>query len=347
MKLFKYIERFLLLLFKFPFISFFKLYDKNAEIVIISSYLTTGKFGRELLIRELGYIRYCSKNNLPFRYGKFSGIYKNKIIFWAPNLSLNKYNFYNYSKFILDLASSIESQGNLLFPSSKELLFLENKKFMYDILKKYKINIPKTWTFDTVSQIQYNLLEFPLLWKGAHSSGSNDIVKFENIDDLKSFIKQRNNWENVILQKLVNMRRDMRVTIVEGKFFSAFWRINEKDEWQVTATSLGSRLEFIQISDKLLKDLIYLMDLCNLTTAGIDICWENDNINSEPIILELSPLFSINPNVDLSDKNFKYGTYKKKYFGRNSYGSLQQKELLEITDYYTHSKYSKVKNRKF
>ena len=32
----------------------------------------------------------------------------------------------------------------------------------------------------------------------------------------------------------------MRVTIVEGEFFSAFWRINEKEEWQVTATKVES-----------------------------------------------------------------------------------------------------------
>jgi hypothetical protein len=339
MILIKYLERFLLLLSKFPLISFTRLYNKNADVVILSSFLTTGKFGRELLIRELGYIRYCCKNNIEFNYCKISGNFKNKIIFWAPNLSLNKYKFHNYSKVIMDLATSLESQGNKLFPSSDELLFLENKKYMHDVLYKYKINTPKTWVYENLNQIEYSVLEFPLLWKGAHSSGSQDIVKFENLEELKKFISTRDCWEKVILQKLVNMKRDMRVTIVEGKFFSAFWRINEKEEWQVTATSLGSRVEFTQISKKLFNELKYIMDLCELTTAGIDICWENDDLSGNPIILELSPLFSINPYVDLSNKPYKYGKYKKKYFIKNSYGSLQQKELIKIAYSYFNSKY--------
>ena len=78
MTIIKYIERFLLLISKIPYLSFIKLYDKNAKVVVISSYLTTGKLGRELLIRELGYIRYCCKNNIKFSYGKISGNYKNK-----------------------------------------------------------------------------------------------------------------------------------------------------------------------------------------------------------------------------------------------------------------------------
>ena len=344
MILIKYIERFILLILKFPFKSFISLYNKNANVVIISSFLTTGKFGRELLIRELGYIRYCCDNDIEFYFGKLSGSFKNKIIFWAPNLSIDKYKFDNYSKVILDLATSIEAQGNKLFPSSKELLFLENKKFMHDVLDKFNINTPKTWSYDKLSEIEYDVLEFPLLWKGAHSSGSKDIVKFENLNELKKFISERDTWEKVILQKLVNMRRDMRVTIVEGEFFSAFWRINEKEEWQVTATSLGSRLEITKISEKLLNDLKYIMDLCDLTTAGIDVCWENDDIQGDPIILELSPLFSINPYADLSNKKYKYGKFKKKYFIKNSYGSLQQKELIEITYSYFGSKYSQIFN---
>lgn len=341
MRLIKYIERFLLLIYKFPFLSFFKLYNKNAEIVIISSFLTTGKFGRELLIRELGYIIYCCENNLHFSVKKISGKFINKYVFWSPSKDIDKYNFHNYSKIIVDLATSIESQGNLLFPSSTELIFLENKKYMYDVLKRLKVNIPKTWTFNKMSEIEYGVLEFPLLWKGAHSSGSQDIVKFENIEDLKEFTSKRNNWEDVILQKLVNMRRDMRVTIIEGELHSAFWRINEKDDWQVTASSHGSRIEFTKILDKFFNELKYIMDLCNLTTAGIDICWENDDVNNDPIILELSPLFSINPVVDLSKKNYKYGKYKNKYFSKKSYGKLQQIELLEIAYKYMDSKYVK------
>lgn len=343
MKLIKYIERFLLLIVKFPFYSFLKLYDNNSDIVIISSFLTTGKLGRELLIKEVGFIRYCCKNKLPFSYKKISGSFENKYIFWAPNKSIDKYNFQNYSKTILDLATSLESQGNLLFPSSEELMFLENKKYMYDELIKFKVNIPKTWTYNQKNEINYGDLEFPLLWKGAHSSGSQDIIKFEDMESLKSFIEKRHDWEKVILQKLVNMRRDMRVTIIEGKLHSAFWRINEKENWEVTASSNGSRIEFTEISDEFLQQLIFTMDLCKLTTSGIDICWENDNVDSAPIILELSPLFSINPVIDLNNKKYKYGEYKKRYFSKNSYGVLQQKELFEIAERYMGIKYSKIK----
>ena len=134
----------------------------------------------------------------------------------------------------------------------------------------------------------------------------------------------------------------MRVTIVEKKLHSVFWRINDEKEWRVTATSQGSRVSFSEIPNKLFDELIYIMDLCELTTAGFDICWENDDTSTDAYILELSPLFSINPKVDLKNKNYEYGTYKKKYFIKNSYGLLQQKELLEITFKYISSKMSEI-----
>ena len=46
--------------------------------------------------------------------------------------------------------------------------------------------------------------------------------------------------KSIVLQKLLNIRRDMRVTVIGNKILYAFWRINPNKEWMTTATKNGS-----------------------------------------------------------------------------------------------------------
>ena len=338
-RLLKFLERAILLIKAIPIIKILRYYDSKSNTVVALGFLKHKKFGRELMIRELGYIIYLVENKLSFRVSFLNGKLKNSTILWAPSEFYDTDGFRNYSDRLINLAISIESQGNRLLPSSKELQMLENKYFMYNEFKRWNVKIPLTYLYNRKEEVNFDNLEYPLLWKGAHSSGSKDVVSCNNIEELKKQLDKIEPWEPIILQQRLNIRRDMRVTIVEGEIHSAFWRINDSTEWKVTATSQGSRLEFLDKLDAQVIDyLMFVMSTCRLTTAGIDICWQNDNCIGDPYILEISPLFSINPKIDLRDRSYKYGAYKSKVFIKNSYGALQQNELIQISKKYLSSK---------
>lgn len=336
---FKFIERAWLLLKVIPWLGILRYHKKEAKVVVTFGFLNHGKFGRELIIRELGYIIYLVENKIPFRISAVNGYIKNSVVLWAPNEYYDVHGFWNYSSRLLSLAESVESQGNRLFPSSSELRMLENKYYMYQEFLRWHVKVPPTFLYVNKLEISYEKLEYPLLWKGAHSSGSKDVISCRSEKELRLVLERCEEWEPIILQKRLNIRRDMRVTFVEGELHSAFWRINDSNEWKVTATSQGSRLEFVESLDPNVVDyLLFVMNVCNLTTAGIDICWENDDVNGDPYILEISPLFSINPKIDLINRSYKYGAFKSKVFIKNSYGALQQKELLQISKKYLNGK---------
>lgn len=305
---------------------------------VISSLYNNSKFSSELFIWELGYIKKLIELKIPFEYGKINYNDKNKILFWSPSLEFAPKNEYDYPTYLVNLAKKLEFNGNKIFNTSDEIEWLENKFFMYKKFDELKINFPKTWLFISKNKIDFKSLSFPLLFKGDHSSASQAIFKFNNVSDLKSFTDTLADNEKIILQELVEMRRDMRVTIVGGEIFSSFWRINTESEWRVTASSMGSLIRFENLEDKWKNYVLDVSRKCKLPTCGIDICFENDDTNNLPLILEISPRFSLNPNYDLSKVDYEYKEYKKKVFIKNSYRFLQTKELMHaasiFVDYY-------------
>ena len=61
---------------------------------------------------------------------------------------------------------------------------------MYDYFKKCGIHYPKTWIFSNIEEILDSIEEFPLILKGEFSSGSKDVYKFNNHDDLIKFLNK-------------------------------------------------------------------------------------------------------------------------------------------------------------
>lgn len=339
-------ERFLLILTAIPFLGLLKLCKRNSEIVVIVGALYYKKLGRELIIRELGYVIQLIKQRKRFSLGGLKGSYEGKTIFWAPSEYYNKQGYRDYSRVILNVAESLESQGNRIFPNSKEVKYLENKYFMYSEFIKHGVNHPKTYLFNSLDDIEWSSVTYPILWKGAHSNSGRDVKKFESEEALRSFLSTRPSFDNIILQELVNMRMDMRVTVVCGEVYSAYWRINEAEEWRITSTSNGSRVQFLDhLDDFIENDVLKVFNTLSLDTGCVDICWENDLFrDTSPLFLEISPLFSINPKVNLNGKGYGYGEYKKKAFIKDGYGRKQQEELLNIVGIYTSNRLNEKSN---
>lgn len=331
MRILYFFERIIYPLLNLNIFGFIRLYKKNSDVIVVSSLLTNIKFSSELIAWEFGFINGLIKNNITFSYKKLDGSVYNKKILWSPIKDFDKFNFINYPVSLSFIASQLESQGNRVFISSNEVSYLENKYFMHEMFDKHNIRTPKTWIFKSLYDITYDILEFPLLYKGVHSSGSLDIIKFENIDSLKIFINDLKSIgldKSIVLQKLLNIRRDMRVTVVGDEILYSFWRINPNKEWMTTATKNGSYIEFIDFPLKWKSFILDAVKKLHLDIAGLDIAFENDNLDSEPYIIEISPRFSQNPPYQ--NPNLKYKDYKSKVFIKNSFRNNQTKIHINL-----------------
>ena len=306
------------------------LYKRNADFHVASSFLTNKKFSSEAFIWELGYIKELIRLGINFSYGNLFTKSKKKYCFWSPSSDYAPINCLDYPDYLKSLVKRLELKGVILSPSSNETEWLENKFFMYQRFDELNISHPKTWLFDSKLSINWTTLEFPLLFKGNHSSASMDIHKFNSIKQLETYLENVAESEKIILQKLVNMRKDMRVTFVGKSIHSSFWRINTKNEWMVTASSNGSLIRFERVPQKWVSYLHEVHEKCGLATCGMDVCFEMDDEESMPLILEVSPRFSLNPYYDVSKKDFEYKAYKKKVFIRDSYRFLQTKEIMLV-----------------
>ena len=108
------------------------------------------------------------------------------------------------------------------------------------------------------------------------------VYKIENASQLEKL-----NFKNdiYIFQKLLNIRRDLRVTIVGDEIVHFYWRINNSKDWRPTSTGHGSSVDFVNFPEKWRNFIINEFKKLDLVTGALDIAWENDDLNNEPLIL--------------------------------------------------------------
>lgn len=298
---------------------FFALYNKNADHIIWFYPFYRNHFFTQSIEREFGLINALIKLEIPFKlyFKKDIGKYYNKTIFFMATAHYDEYKFSNYASALHHISYQLERQGNKVYPTSHETLFWENKIFMHEEFKKHGINEPKTdfLTNQNIDDLIKNI-SYPILLKEPHSCSSLGIYKVSSAEELKILINEKkllHHNEAILAQELINMRRDMRVTIIGEEICLHYWRINLSKEWKPTATGHGSEVDFVNFPEKWRNSIINDFKKLNLTSAGIDITFDNDDINNKPIFLEVSPFYQPNPKVDMSTVNCTYGEYKKQF----------------------------------
>ena len=115
--------------------------------------------------------------------------------------------------------------------------------------------------------------------------------------------------KTIILQKLLNIKRDLRVIVVGDKIMLHYWRINNDDEWKPTSTSFGSTVDFEYFQEHWRARIMEIFKKLKITTGAFDFAWENDDLDTEPLVLEVSSSYSPNPKVNPNSK-LSYGEYK-------------------------------------
>ena len=248
--------------------------------------------------------------------GKKIGRFYNKNIYFTLSNSPNVFEFTNYTSIYKHIVSNLESQNNIIFPNSKEVLLWENKAYMHKIFKNLEINSPETEQIDirkNNADLILSKWSLPFLIKEIHSCSSNGIYLINDKKDLINTIQEVSRTgksSTILIQKLLNMRKDLRVILVKDEIVSHYWRINISENWKPTSTSKGNIVDFENFPNQWRHWIIDKFLLLNIRTGAFDIAWENDDLNTTPIILEVSPFYQPNPIPNRKYNLVNYGTWK-------------------------------------
>lgn len=330
-RIFKYIFQFFTALTHIDFWRVYDSYDKNSKVVIVFN-LLRGNIGIELFCWDLAAVQYCALHNIPFSIS--SGRKKStlKLILWSPSKQFVKKSI-NYPDKLIEYAKQKEDEGNLIYPSSIEVSYLENKKFMHEKFEELGVRTPRTLIYHSVSEIDPSILQFPLLLKGAHSSGSLDVHKINSFNELISFLRKSDFikiHECIILQELLPIRSDLRVTFIHDEIVLNYWRINPSKEWKPTSTSHGNNVDFENFPELWREFIVNEFRKLQITMGAFDVAWENDDLSQIPYILEFSPRFTPNPPFKHTLKNNQYGLRKRELFGKDVYYRNQVELIFQF-----------------
>lgn len=338
---------FLYLFLKISKLKWFKNHSSDADVIV---WIKTNPFTTLLrylkhndLLSDFALIEAIANRNIPFKIviGNNIGKYNNKTIFYTVSENCNPYKLANYSATLYHTVEQLEKQGNQMFPKTEEIEYWENKAFMQEQFLKLGINHPKTIILNrNYNPSKLDDIQFPALIKEIHSAGSRGIAKVTSKEDLLG--KLNKVWEKghskTIVQKLVDMRRDLRVVILDGEVISFYWRVNSTNEWKPTATSFGNSTEFGNFPEQWKSLFVDYLKKMNLPTGAFDITWEKDDLNTMPLVLEVSPSYQLNPSLPERYKNITYKEYKKKLFVSDAYYKVYVDIVFnsraKITDYY-------------
>ena len=72
--------------------------------------------------------------------------------------------------------------------------------------------------------------------------------------------------------------------------------------------------------------LIQFLEKLNLDTGAFDIAWNNDDLNTEPYFLEVSPFYQPNPIPKFDLNKLNYGDWKNSFSIKNNYN----KEVIDL-----------------
>lgn len=225
----------------------------------------------------------------------------------------------DYTRGVFGLIERLEAAGNAVYPARGEALFWENKVHMYEKFRELGVRHPRTWIVRKGDPLPET--GFPVLLKEAHSAGSQGVFKLESRAELEARAAALFGCghEAFILQRLVDMRSDLRAIIVGDGVGLHYWRRNTSGEWRPTSTSRGSLVDFHNFPEQWRGEMTDVVRKLGLRTGALDITWEKDDTSSPPLYLEVSPLYQPNPEPPRRYRDMPYYEYKKKRFVPGSY----------------------------
>jgi hypothetical protein len=238
--------------------------------------------------------------------------------------SIHTYNpdrIANYSASLMKTLRAAERRGCTLLPSADDAEFWENKVFMHRRFDELGVPCPRSVVIRRGEELPADLPAFPFLVKEPHSAGSAGLHKVGDASELAAVRRQAESEgeEELIAQELVDMRRDLRVTLVADEVVHHYFRINTDDHWHPTSTTHGSVVDFDTFPEQWRGHIVDTFGRLGLRTGAFDICWEGDDLATEPRYLEVSSAYTPNPRPAPSYRDRPYYHFKVNSWGRDSY----------------------------
>ena len=281
-------------------------------------------FKEDEFIDYMGIVNALSDNGIKFNISTTNkiGKFNNKTIYLRYSRGMDPFKFSNYTHTLHFICQQLEDQKCVVHPGSHEVLYWENKGFMTQKFFEHKTSTPKT--FLITNPVDFNTIDlsYPFLIKEEHSSSSDGLHKITRKEDLDKFFSSSDYFSRnkfLIAQELLNMRRDLRVILVGDKIVHHYWRVNRSDKWRPTASSFGNDVDFGSFPEQWREFIIDQFKQFKITTGAFDIAWQDDDMSTPPLILEVSPNYQPNPTIDLSNTKLSYAQYKNKLLLKNSY----------------------------
>jgi RimK-like ATP-grasp domain len=312
----------------------FRLYNGQATVVLWIPRKGLMYFFSDGVIWDVATINAFCSANISFKiyYGNKIGSLHNRKIFHTINNRLNLFGFADYTSIYHHLLQQLEAQGNQLYPNLWEVKFWENKAFMYEEFKRLNIPTPVTEIFRVRDDVNTASFAYPFLIKKEHSYSSIGLYLIHSKADWDARVsdeKFRRENQHIIKQDLVNMRSDLRVILIGGKIVHFYWRKNKSAEWMPTSTSYGSVVDFENFPEQWRKHIIDTFESLQIAAGAFDITWQNDDLNTTPLYLEVSPVFQPNPNIKIA-ANREYADYKKSLSPFNIYNRAFVRLIFEL-----------------
>lgn len=286
-------------------------------------------FHAQTYAQELAFAHEFAARGRPLAVTRDPSLLFGKHVMWFIPDKFVRPVLWNYSRQTVEFAEGLESQGNVLFCSSDETRYWENKAHMHRMLERAGIPTPRTIlvTEDTRDEAEIDVE--PVLVKEEHSASSVGLHHFDAADEAQGFIADYRfrPGETLIVQELVRgATRDMRMTVAGSAAIetATYWRIKGEEQlkaprWTPTATSYGTLVEHGGVPADLEALVAGWVSRLGIRTAGVDLIWRDDDLSQDPLMLELSPYYQPNPPKPERYADWSYRQFKRTPLARDGY----------------------------
>lgn len=231
---------------------------------------------------------------------------------------------------VLNLQKHWLKNGNTIFPRHGDSFYWENKLYMQRKFLELQIPHPRTVIVDRANPApEKPPMPFPFLFKPAHSSGSQGIARITCDSDYRRMV-EKTAHEEFLLQEQVEMRRDLRLIYIGNELVLHYWRINEGTEWRPTSTGHGSGVDFETLPGQWMDRIFLEYKKLDLLAGAFDITWQNDDLSTPPLFLEVSPSFMPNPAPSGPFRTRPYSEFKKQLWGKDAYYKKYVKLVFDL-----------------
>lgn len=167
-------------------------------------------------------------------------------------------------------ADIFDTLGKRTFPNYHTYKYTQDKIKQTALFNLLGMNHPKTRIFYGNRQKSHILkhFSFPFVAKTARGSAlGRGVFLIADEDDLERYLMLNG---PAYIQDYLQIDRDLRVVVVNGKALHAYWRIASRDEFR-TNVSQGGEISTADIPEEGVSFAVRLAALCHVDDAGFDI----------------------------------------------------------------------------